>query len=95
MTREDECFCTEEHRQRWKWHQDGCPKSYFESPSEVPRFPVGRIRLQDPTTNGDALGYICGLARFDANGGELDLIEKCERYLRAMLPSSTGEEMKR
>jgi hypothetical protein len=36
----------------------------------------------DPTVTGDALGYICQLARYDANGREVALVDKCEEYLR-------------
>jgi hypothetical protein len=44
----------------------------------------------DPTTGGDAIGFLCGLARWDANGAEEDLIDKCEEYLRATLKESEG-----
>lgn len=54
--------------------------------------PVWPRRLDDPTTDGDALGYVCMLARIDANGGEIDLIDKCEAYLRARLADPNGTE---
>lgn len=50
--------------------------------------------MKDPTTHGDAIDYVCTLARWDANGREIALIDKCEEYLRAMLQTSetTGEK---
>jgi hypothetical protein len=49
---------------------------------------VMRDELMDPTTDRDAIGYLCMLARWDANGRESALIDKCEAYLRAMLQTS-------